>query len=87
MYDEFCCEWKNFKNTPFENLYISPNPGDAGGSIGSALLFLNDNNHKIEKKINYAYLGKKYSNDEIENILIEKNEENFLLKNYQKLNC
>ncbi len=63
---------KILKNTPFENIYISPNPGDAGGSIGSALLFLNDNNHKIEKKINYAYLGKKYSNDEIENILIEK---------------
>ena len=57
----------------FEEIYISPNPGDAGGSIGSALLFLNEKNYKIKKDINYAYLGKSYKNDEIERILNEKN--------------
>ena len=56
----------------FEKIYISPNPGDAGGSIGSALLFLNKNKIQIKKNINYAYLGKKYRNDEIENIIDNK---------------
>ena len=46
---------KILKNTKFEKIYISPNPGDAGGSIGSALLFLNKNKIKIKKNINYAY--------------------------------
>ena len=64
---------KILKNTLFEEIYISPNPGDAGGSIGSALLFLNEKNYKIKKDINYAYLGKSYKNDEIERILNEKN--------------
>ena len=40
---------KILKNTKFEKIYISPNPGDAGGSIGSALLFLNKNKIKIKK--------------------------------------
>ena len=72
---------KILKNTPFENIYISPNPGDAGGSIGSALLFHNNNNYKIEKEINYAYLGKNYSNNEIENILIKKKlKDNFFVQ-------
>ena len=40
---------KILKNTKFEKIYISPNPGDAGGSIGSALLFLDRNKVKIKK--------------------------------------
>lgn len=72
---------KILKNTPFENIYISPNPGDAGGSIGSALLFHSNNNYKIEKEINYAYLGKKYLNNEIESILVEKKlKDNFFVQ-------
>lgn len=72
---------KILKNTPFENIYISPNPGDAGGSIGSALLFHNNNKYKIEKEINYAYLGKNYLNNEIESILIKKKlKDNFFVQ-------
>ncbi len=72
---------KILKNTSFEKIYISPNPGDAGGSIGSALLFLNNNKYKIEKNINYAYLGRSYKNDEIEKIINKKNlENNFIVK-------
>ena len=77
---------KILKNTKFEKIYISPNPGDAGGSIGSALLFLNKNKIKIEKKINYAYLGKKYKNDEIENIINNKKlENNFFVKKLSEI--
>ena len=72
---------KILKNTSFEKIYISPNPGDAGGSIGSALLFLNNNKYKINKDINYAYLGKSYNNDEIEEIIKQKNlKNNFIVK-------
>ncbi len=64
---------KILKNTLFKKIYISPNPGDAGGAIGSALLYLSKNKYEIYKDINYAYLGKDYDNDEIEKILIDKN--------------
>lgn len=60
------------KNTSFEKIYISPNPGDAGGAIGSACVHINKNlNKKINVK-NYAYLGPKYANDEIKEF-IDKN--------------
>ena len=77
---------KILKNTPFKRIYISPNPGDAGGSIGSALLFLHNNEYKIEKDINYAYLGKSYKNDEIEKLLIEKKlKEKFFVKKLSEI--
>ena len=40
---------KILKKTSFDKIYISPNPGDAGGSVGSALQFLLKNKSKIEK--------------------------------------
>ena len=58
-------------NTNFKNIYTSSNPGDAGGSIGSALCLLNDINKK--KKQTYKdplpYLGDCFSNDEIEPVI------------------
>ena len=68
---------KILKKTSFDKIYISPNPGDAGGSVGSALQFLLENKSKIEKNINYAYLGKNYNDEiiqrEIENKNLKKN--------------
>ena len=49
--------------THLYRIYISPNPGDAGGSVGSACVFINK---EIKKKIsvkNYAYMGSKFNND------------------------
>ena len=63
---------KILKNTFFKKIYISPNPGDAGGSVGSALISVNKSKYEVDKNINYAYLGKKFTNEEIENIIKEK---------------
>ena len=59
---------KIIKNTAFKNIYVSPNPGDAGGAIGSACVHISKNlNQKIEVK-NYAYLGSSYNSKEIKEI-------------------
>lgn len=77
------------KNTKFKNIFIQPNSGDAGGSMGSALYFLKNNkksnNHYFLNEINKCYLGSEYSNDYIEKNLIKKNKK--LTKfNVKKLN-
>ena len=74
---------KILKETPFEKVYISPNPGDAGGSIGSALFFLLEKGQKIENNINYAYLGSNYSDEDIEQVISQKDlKTNFFVKKY-----
>ena len=62
---------KILKMTPFEEIYISPNPGDAGGSVGSAASYIKSKKLHNFDKITYAYLGKSYANEEI-NLEIEK---------------
>ena len=67
------------KNTKFENIYISPNPGDAGGAVGSASFFLK-NNLKMEPKVkSYAFLGNSFTDEKIHQI-IEKKELNSKFK-------
>jgi carbamoyltransferase len=69
---------KIIKNTPFKKIYISPNPGDAGGAIGSACIHISKNlKRKINVK-NYAYLGPKYNNQEVSKIL----DKNSAVKSY-----
>jgi len=70
---------KIIKKTGFKNLYISPNPGDAGGSVGSACVHINK---FFDKKIsvnNYAYLGPEFENKKIEQIL----NDNLMFKKYE----
>ncbi len=75
---------KILRKTPFEKVYISPNPGDAGGSIGSAIFFLLETGQKIENNINYAYLGSNYSDEDIELVISKKNlKKNFDVKKYR----
>ena len=75
--------------TPFKNIFIQPNAGDAGGAMGSALYFLQNegvNKTKVEQvDTNKCYLGTSYTNEFIEENLIKNN---VLLKNYsfKKLN-
>lgn len=66
------------QKTKFKNIFIQPNAGDAGGSMGSALYFLKNNTKSNNKYFindtNKCYLGSEYSNDFIEKHLINKNE-------------
>ncbi len=64
---------KILKEKIFENIWIQPASGDAGGSLGAALAYWHNElgNKKFNKKdiMNCSYLGPEYSNNEIENIL------------------
>lgn len=77
------------ERTPFKNVFIQPNAGDAGGAMGSALHFLRKNEiNKTsihQRDNNKCYLGNSYTNEFIEDKLIKKNK---LMKNYsfKKLN-
>ena len=57
---------KILKNTPFKNLYITPDPGDGGASLGAALytyhcLFKNTTHQLLPS----AYLGPEFSPNQI----------------------
>jgi len=71
------------EKTPFKNIFIQPNAGDAGGAMGSALHFLQNsdlNGAKIEPiDTSKCYLGTSYTNEFIEENLIKNNA---LLKEY-----
>ena len=71
------------EKTPFKNIFIQPNAGDAGGSMGSALSFLKSEkigkSYVYQNEKNKCYLGTEYSNDFIKDNLINKNS---LIKNY-----
>ncbi len=60
------------RETPFENIYIQPASGDAGGAVGVAVYI---HNALLGNKRNYvmehAFLGPEYSNDEIRKYLKE----------------
>ncbi len=70
---------KIIEKTPFKNIYISPNPGDAGGSVGSASVYIYNSLNKPISVKNYAYLGPKYDLEYIKKVL----EENNLIKKYK----
>ncbi len=82
---------KIFKEKIFENIWIQPAAGDAGGALGAALglwhkELKNARLLPIEDKMKGSYLGPEFSNLEIENILkkiganYNKFSENELLK-------
>jgi len=75
---------KIIEKSGFNNVYFSPNVGDAGGSIGAALLVSKENNEKLEYLPN-PYLGTYYSNKYIEENIISKikNMKNFKYTYYQ----
>lgn len=62
---------KIFKNTGFKEIFFSPNPGDAGGSVGAALYHAIKKNEKI--KINKSpFLGPYYTDDYIEKKIVKQ---------------
>ena len=64
---------KILKEKNFENIWIQPAAGDAGGSLGAALAYwhseLKNPRNDVRDKMSGAYLGPKYENDLIENKL------------------
>ena len=62
--------YKILRNSPFEELYIHPAPGDDGGAVGAAYWAYN---HLLEQPrgpaLDHAYLGSSYSDEEIEAFL------------------
>lgn len=84
---------KILKNTKFKNFWCQPDPGDGGTSIGTALYIYNSILKKRrEYQLNDAYLGPKFSREEIKEFLEENNivhtefkDRNELIKKTSKL--
>jgi carbamoyltransferase len=68
------CNGKILTNTPFKNIWLQPDPGDGGTSIGAAYYLYNT---ILDNPRNYvfgsAYLGPGYSDLEIKKFLDENN--------------
>jgi carbamoyltransferase len=72
---------KILNQTKFKNVYISPNVGDAGGAIGSALVEASLNEKKFTNlEMTNPFLGPEFSND-----YIKKNIISIVNKNYQNI--
>ena len=73
---------KILKEKYFDNIWIQPAAGDAGGSLGAALAYwyqeLKNPRNDYKDKMKGAYLGPKYKDDQVENKL------NLLKANYNK---
>ena len=72
------------KYTNFKNIYIQPNAGDGGGSLGAAM-YVNSrfkNNKENFDNNNHVYLGPSFSNLEIKKIIENRNDlKNFKVEN------
>ncbi len=67
---------KILKENIFENIWVQPAAGDAGGALGAALALWHidlgkERNENFSDNMNCSYLGPEYSNEEIKDILIE----------------
>ncbi|MBP7653725.1 hypothetical protein KA977_09900 [Candidatus Dependentiae bacterium] len=66
--------FKILKQAGFENVYIQPAAGDAGGALGAALFAYHSLLNKPRKFImEHCYWGEKYSDNDIETFLKSKN--------------
>ena len=80
------CNGKILRNTPFKKIWIQPDPGDGGTSLGAAqyvynTILGNKRNYVLEN----AYLGPVYSDEEIKNFLDKNNIKYFVFKNSRDL--
>lgn len=63
-----------YQNTPFKNLYVQSAAGDAGGAIGAAFSVINHMKETNRFHMSHAYWGPEFSNNEIGELLKEKEE-------------
>lgn len=78
---------KILKNTPFKNLYITPDPGDGGASLGAALYTY----HSLLKNPKHqtlpsAYLGPEFTSWQINNAIKKYHLSATLISTPEKLN-
>ena len=78
---------KLFESNLFNKIYIPYAPGDAGGSIGSALHVIKSKNKGIDlKNLRSPYIGPSYTNDEIQNeITKNKDLQNYNITKYENV--
>ena len=77
---------KILKNTPFKNIWIQPDPGDGGTSIGAAVYVYNTIlGNKRDYVLEDAYLGPEYSDFEIKRFLDDNKIKYYYFKNSQEL--
>ena len=75
------------KKTNFQNIYVMPNSGDAGGGLGAAQYVNYLKNKNFENKIlTNIYLGPSFSSDDIKQILNKEQIINILKKNKIQIN-
>ncbi len=76
---------KIIESKKFNSVFVDTNPGDAGGSSGSAFYILNKLGQKIDSYQQTKFLGPSFSNDDIEKKIIKsiKNNENYTVKFYE----
>ncbi|PIN90012.1 hypothetical protein COU57_04845 [Candidatus Pacearchaeota archaeon CG10_big_fil_rev_8_21_14_0_10_32_14] len=68
---------KILNNTPFKNIWINPDPGDGGTSMGAALfVYYGILKNKRKYKLTDAYLGPQFSDAEIK-IFLDNNKINY----------
>jgi carbamoyltransferase len=77
---------KILKNTPFQNLYITPDPGDGGSSLGAALyvyhcLLKNPKNNSLPS----VYLGPEFDFLQINKVIKQFNLKSTYINNEKKL--
>ena len=78
--------WKVLQNSPFEEIFIHPASGDAGGAFGAAMA-ANSLALGGEKKftMKHAYYGQEYSDEETRNFLEENGIEYEYVENENRL--
>lgn len=82
---------KILRNGPFENIWVQPAAGDAGGAIGSALavwhIYLNNPREcdNIHDTMNGSYLGPDFSDKEIEKRLSQFDAKGILYESEDEL--
>lgn len=77
---------KILKNTPFKRIWIQPDAGDGGTSIGAASYIYNTIlNHKRKYVLKDAYLGPEFSANEIKKILGDNKINYSKFKDWRKL--
>lgn len=76
---------KILENTNFENIFIQPAAGDAGGAVGAALYISNTLNHEPRHHQSHSFLGPEYSEFEIVKALKSARITNFLKLNEEEL--